>query len=425
MVPGGNESGLSARYLSQCRAKNPTYVYFQPNYRSPAFQHDSGVRQPRYNERMNAAELTDLLKRKAAELGFSLSGATPAVAPPGTERLDDWLAAGYAGEMHYLADRRNAYEHPGHVLNGVRSILMLAMDYGTTEPTAPQQGEGRVSRYAWGSADYHDIVRARLNDLAEFLCQHVPAAKVRGVVDTAPLMERELAQLAGLGWVGKHTLLLSRDRGSWFFLAALLTDLELAYDEPHEMDYCGSCRACLDACPTDAFPRPYVLDASRCISYLTIELRNAIPVKLRAGVGDWLFGCDVCQEVCPWNSRAVPSRETVFQPCGDSNPMDLAALFDLNDAAFRIRFRHTPLWRPKRRGLLRNAAIVLGNRPVPEALPALVKGLHDTESLVRGASAWALGRFAEPAAHEALVHRRSVEADTEVRTEIDAALSRR
>jgi epoxyqueuosine reductase len=245
------------------------------------------------------------------------------------------------------------------------------------------------------------------------------------VVDTAPLMEREFAQLAGLGWIGKHTLLLNRQRGSWFFLAALVTDLELAYDRPHDTDHCGTCRACLDACPTNAFPQPYVLDASRCISYLTIELKEAIPSELREAMGEWLFGCDVCQDVCPWNSHAERKPQASFAPLPENNPTDLIGLFYLDDAAFRARFRHTPLWRPKRRGILRNAAIVLGNRPTAAALPAISRGLNDAEPLVRGAAAWALGRFSEPEAAAALEQRQIIEDDREVRSEIAAALTHR
>jgi epoxyqueuosine reductase len=307
---------------------------------------------------MNAGELTTQLKAEAANLGFSLAGATPAVSPPGAARLDDWIAAGYAGQMHYLADRRDAYEHPRHVLEGARSVLMLAMNYQSREPNPPGPGEGRISRYAWGNTDYHDLIHDRLGALADFLRERVPAALVRGVVDTAPLLEREFAQLAGLGWVGKHTLLINRSRGSWFFLAALLTDVELQYEAPYETDHCGTCRACLDACPTNAFPQPYVLDATRCISYLTIELRDAIPQELRSGIGEWLFGCDICQEACPWNSRAEPSEKLDFEPHPENDPIELTKLFELDETAFRMRFRHTPLWRPKRRGLLRNAAIV-------------------------------------------------------------------
>jgi epoxyqueuosine reductase len=325
--------------------------------------------------------------------------------------------------MRYLADRREAYSDPKHVLDGVRSIVMLAMNYRTAEPVATGAGEGRVSRYAWGDADYHDLIRSRLNELADFLQEQVPQARVRGVVDTAPLLEREFAQLAGLGWIGKNTLLLNRQAGSWFFLAALLTDVELEYDAAHETDHCGTCRACLDACPTQAFPQPYVLDASRCISYLTIELRNAIPVELRSGMGEWLFGCDVCQDVCPWNSKSPRSEQVAFEPRVNSNPMDLIALFELDDGAFRERFRHTPLWRPKRRGILRNAAIVLGNRPTPTAINALTGGLNDDEPLVRGACAWALGRHRDVAAQQALVRRQQVEGDGDVRREIEQALA--
>jgi epoxyqueuosine reductase len=371
---------------------------------------------------MDRAELTHELKQVAAELGFSQCGVCPAVATPGSRRLDQWLAAGYAGQMQYLADRRDAYADPNRVLDGVRSVFMLAMNYRTVEPVKPQAGEGRVSRYAWGESDYHDLIHERLKVLAECLRHRVPGACVRGVVDTAPLLEREFAQMAGLGWIGKNTLLINRHEGSWFFLAALLTDIELVYDAWQEEDHCGTCRACLDACPTGAFPQPYVLDASRCISYLTIELRGAVPIELRPGIGQWVFGCDVCQEVCPWNSRASSSRQTEFVPRDDSNPIDLIGLFDLDDGAFRERFRHTPLWRPKRRGLLRNAAIVLGNRPTPTAIPALVKGLNDAEPLVRGACAWALGRYRQPAAFEALTSRSSMETDVAVLREIDGAL---
>ncbi len=371
---------------------------------------------------MSHAELTHELKARAAELGFSLSGVCPAVAPPGARRLDAWLAAGYAGKMDYLAARREAYHDPNRVLDGARSIVMLAMNYRTAEPTEPTTGAGRVSRYAWGDSDYHDLIHERLKQLVDWLRQRVREAKIRGVVDTAPLLEREFAQLAGLGWVGKHTLLINRHQGSWFFLAALITDVELSYDTLHETDHCGTCRACLDACPTGAFPQPYVLDATRCISYLTIELRDAVPAELRSGIGDWLFGCDVCQDVCPWNSRAPLSRQADFAPGADSNPINLISLFDLDDATFRERFRHTPLWRPKRRGLLRNAAIVLGNRPTPAALPALIRGLSDAEPLVRGACAWALGQYPQTTARDALEGRRHLESDNEVRREIDAAL---
>ena len=365
-----------------------------------------------------ASSIAARLKSEARNAGFDLCGICPAVSPPGIDRFHSWLAAGFAGQMHYLADRADAYVHPKHVLDGVCSVVMLAMNYRTAEPKPTQAGQGRVSRYAWGT-DYHDMIRSRLEQLAEWLRSAAPQSKVRGVVDTAPLLEREFAQLAGLGWIGKNTLLLNKQLGSWFFLAALLTDLELEYDAPHETDHCGTCRACLDACPTGAFVDAYVLDARRCISYLTIELRDHVPTELRTGVGEWLFGCDVCQDVCPWNHRAPQSEEPAFRPSDDTNPIELAALFDLDEAAFRARFRHTPLWRAKRRGLLRNAAIVLGNRPHPASISVLVRGLNDAESLVRTACAWALGRYTSKEAIDALLQRSAIEVDLTVREEIE------
>lgn len=368
-------------------------------------------------------ELTAELRREAQRLGFGLSAACPAVSPPGSVgRLEAWLEAGYAGQMHYLADRREAYADPGRVLEGARSVLMLAMDYRTSEPLEPRSGQGRISRYAWGG-DYHDLVRERLNQLAAFFSSVVPTARVRGVVDTAPLLERELAQVAGLGWIGKNTLLLNKLHGSWFFLAALVTDQELEHAADTAADHCGTCRACLDACPTQAFVGPWILDSRKCISYLTIELRGPVEPDLRPLVGDWLFGCDVCQEVCPWNRRSPASSEAAFRPQEGNDPIELAELFLLDDASFRNRFRHSPLWRPKRRGLLRNAAIVLGNQRHQGSVAALVRGLADAEPMVRGASAWALGQYGLPQARAALESRKTIEDDAYVLGEIEAALA--
>lgn len=372
---------------------------------------------------MDSATFTAALKDEARRLGFTQTGVCAAGPAPGWERFDQWLQAGYAGQMHYLPERAEAYRHPRSVLDGVRSILMLAMSYDPSPANPPGAGEARVARYAWGTGDYHDVLHARLKSLIAFLKARRPAAQARGVVDTAPLMERELAQLAGLGWMGKNTLLLNKQHGSYFFLAALLTDQPLASDEPFRADHCGTCTACLDACPTAAFPQPYVLDATRCISYLTIELRESIPHDLRSGVGDWLFGCDVCQDVCPWNQRAPATGEPAFAAEESLNAIDAVALFELDDEAFRARFRHTPLWRSKRRGILRNAAIVLGNRPAPRATAALVRGLNDSEPLVRGACAWALGNYGDDRALRALRSRKEQEAEPSVLVEIDAALT--
>ena len=249
-------------------------------------------------------------------------------------------------------------------------------------------------------------------------------AQARGVVDTARLLEREFGQSAGLGWIGKNTMLINKHAGSWFFLAALLTDQPLVYDAPHTADHCGTCRACLDACPTDAFPEPGVLDATRCISYLTIELRERIPDDLRAGIGDWLFGCDVCQEVCPWNRKAPQVDAPEFRPGADTNPVDLIELFGMTDEQFRRRFRRTPLWRSKRRGILRNAAIVLGNQRPPQSIDALVTGLNDAEPLVREACAWALGQFGDEQAERILSSHSASERDATVQTALRQALLR-
>jgi epoxyqueuosine reductase len=349
------------------------------------------------------------------------------VTPSGFSHLQRWIDEGFAGRMHYLQDRRDAYRHPDSVLEGVQSLVMLGLHYRSVEPRPPGPGEGRISRYAWGTADYHDVLHDRLRQLRDAVLAEVPSARVRGVVDTAPLLERDFARLAGLGWIGKNTMLINRQGGSWFFLAALLTDLRLDYDSPHAADHCGTCRACLDACPTQAFPRPYVLDATRCISYLTIELRDPVPPKRRPGLDDWLFGCDVCQDVCPWNRRSPAGREASFHPRASHNPVDLKELFFLSERAFRERFRHTPLWRARRPGVLRNAALVLGNqagRQRTEALDALARGLDDAEPLVRGACGWALGKIPGPAARTLLQKRLALEDDPQVRTEIERALEK-
>lgn len=371
----------------------------------------------------SATDLTPFIRQKALEEGFSAVGVCPAVAPTGINRLHDWLDSGYAGEMHYLEDRRDAYSHPRHVLDGVKSIVMLALNY-KSQPIPPlNAGEGRVSRYAFGELDYHDWIHARLKQLKRSIEQFAPEVKVRGVVDTAPLLEREFAQQAGLGWFGKNTMLLNKRLGSLFFLSAILIDQELTYDDPHTASHCGTCTACLEACPTDAFVEPYVLDARRCISYLTIELRDEIPAHLRTGMEDWVFGCDVCQDVCPWNNKSPLTSHAAFTPSPDRFPLELRSLFTMTDEQFRERFRKTPLWRTRRRGVLRNAAIVLGNRPHADNIECLTRGLNDEEWLVRGASAWALGQHDLPSATLALKTRHPQEEDERVRQEIEHALS--
>ncbi len=372
---------------------------------------------------MTPLELTNSLKAESKRLGFGLTGASPAVSPTGFSRFEDWLEAGFHGEMEYLPARKEAYQHPNAVMEGAVSILMLGMNYYTGEPHEAEPGFGRVSRYAWGEGDYHDFIHKKLKSLVKY-CQELPVElQVRGVIDTAPLLEREFAQLSGLGWQAKNTMLINKQVGSWFFLAALLLDAELEYDSPHVSSHCGTCTACLDACPTDAFVSPHVLDATRCISYLTIEHRSPIPRELREGIGNWVFGCDVCQDVCPWNNKATPTNEPTFAANASRNPLNLITLFDLDDDQFRSIFRKTPLWRSKRRGLVRNAAIALGNAAIDSNIPALAKGLDDSEELIRGASAWALGRHNLELATPILERRLKVEENASVREEIKFALN--
>jgi len=291
-------------------------------------------------------------------------------------------------------------------------------------------GYGRVARYAWGEADYHDLIHKRLKHMKRFAIELLPEVQIRGVVDTAPLLEREFAQLAGLGWRAKNTLLINKPNGSFYLLAALLLDVELEYDQPFEASHCGTCTACLDACPTDAFVEPRVLDGSKCISYLTIEHRSPIPVELRSQMQDWILGCDVCQDVCPWNQRTPESLHAEFVPLEASHPLELQSLFEMDDDQFRQRFRKTPLWRPKRRGILRNAAIVMGNQPAQTNIAPLLLGTRDQEPLVRGAAVWALLQHLKeldtmPVADNTRIRERlrqleQTETDLQVRTELKA-----
>jgi epoxyqueuosine reductase len=338
--------------------------------------------------------LAACIKHWAHDLGFELAGIAAATPADSFGHFHDWLGQGYAGDMAYLHRHADAHRHPASVLPEVRSVVMLGMSYKPAEdeeaPLPPPQG--KVARYARG-LDYHGVLRQRLNQLLVHVQQEVPGCRGRGVVDTAPLLERDFARRAGLGWFGKNTMLLNKRLGSYFFLAALLLDLDLPADAAHETSHCGTCTACLDACPTQAFVGPGVLDARRCISYLTIELKGPVSEDLRPGLGDWVFGCDVCQEVCPWNRKAPPGREPAWAARSDLVAMDPVELLGLTDAEFRHRFRNTALTRARRRGLLRNAALVLGNRGDAAALPALRRALDDPEPLVREAARWAIDRI--------------------------------
>jgi epoxyqueuosine reductase len=338
-------------------------------------------------------ELERDLIAEAHRLGFELCGIAPATPADGFDRLAAWLDAGFAGEMNYMHTHREARRHPQSILPTVHSVVMAGMNYAPhqVETTSRPLG-GRIARYARG-ADYHRVVREQLRKLGAWLRQRRPEVWGRVVVDTAPLLERDFARRAGLGWIGKNTMLLDRRLGSWFVLGGLLVDVELAPSAPHEAGHCGTCTACLDACPTQAFVGPGLLDARRCISYLTIELKGDVPVEQRPWVGDWLFGCDVCQEVCPWNHKA-PAGGPALAPRADLEAIDPVELLGLSEAGFRARFEGTALFpRPGRRVVLRNAALVLGNTADKHALPALRAALDDAEPVVRTAARWAIGQI--------------------------------
>jgi len=366
-------------------------------------------------------QLATALKQEALHLGFDLVGIAPAVAPSTLEHFHRWLAAGCAAGMDYLARRATAYVHPQHVLPGVRSLVMVAANYRTVEPVEPAAGQGRVSRYAWGE-DYHRVLRRRLRRLARFHRQLMPEVRVRVVVDTAPLLEREFARLAGLGRIGKNTMLIHQRFGSWLVLGALLTTARLACDEPLSGDPCGDCRACLEACPGGALVAPFQLDARRCLSYLTVEHRGTIPAEQRVCCGQRVFGCDTCQEVCPHNQHTPRTHEPAFAPLAELNPASPADW--LRQAAeLEKRFETTPLRRAGRAGLLRNAAVVLANRPAERSIDALRAGLDDPEPTVRATCAWALGRLGGRQAQTALEARLACEPDATVRAELTAAMA--
>jgi epoxyqueuosine reductase len=332
-------------------------------------------------------------KSLALEAGFDIAGVARADAPGELAFFAEWVARGYAGTMAYLsaqADRRGDLRV---AFPWARSVLSVALQYDTPHPysvDAPRDG-GWVARYAWGD-DYHDVVKARLDVVVDRLAEAVGPLRARTYVDTGPIAERAYAAAAGIGAWGKNTCLLHPEHGSWFFLAEAVTDLDLEPDAPRS-DMCGSCTACLDACPTQAFPAPYVLDATRCISYLTIEVKEGIPEGQREGIGRHVFGCDICQDVCPWNRKRRRSGEAPFEPRPGLVAPDLAELAGLDAAAFSERFRRSPIKRARRRGLLRNVAVALGNSGDRSRRPILERLAHDEDPVVQEHALWALQRL--------------------------------
>jgi epoxyqueuosine reductase len=347
------------------------------------------------------ADLTDRLKAEALRLGFDLVGIAPAVAPPGFGHYQAWLRHGYEAGMAYLRRQAPARAHPEHLLEGVQSVVVAGLVYGQREDLQTTATTGLVARYARGE-DYHPLLWRRLEALRDWLQRECPGARGRAVADTAPLLERDFARRAGLGWIGKNTMLIHRRLGSFAVLGALLTDAALRPDPPQESSHCGTCTRCLDACPTNAFVGPYQLDAGRCISYWTIEHKGPIPEEWAGQLHGWVFGCDICQDVCPWNRKAPQGREPALAPRPGWSAPDLIAWLAADPAAFTKAIRGTALARAKRSGLLRNAALLLGARRTRAAVPVLIERLRDSDPVVRAAAAWALGRIATAEARAAL-----------------------
>jgi epoxyqueuosine reductase len=373
---------------------------------------------------MERNNLVGALGEQARSLGFRLFGVAPARPSPHLDAYLRWIEAGMHGEMTYLAreDRLARRRDLTRILPDARSVVTVGLNYppATAAPTPVNDPtHGRISNYAWG-ADYHDVMLARLNELGDTLARG--SASWRAYVDTGAILERSHAADAGLGFIGKNTLLIHPRYGSYLFLGELLTDLALPPTPLPRMPDCGSCTRCLDACPTGALVEPYVLDARRCISYLTIELKGWIPHDLRPLMGNWIYGCDICQQVCPWQRFARPTDEAAFRPIDqDRTALPLADVLAMDEAAFSARYKGMTIHRIRRERLVRNACVAAGNSGLPEISNCLVPLLNDPSPLVRGHAAWALGQLG--AAEDALRRALANESDKAVRQELQNALA--
>lgn len=373
---------------------------------------------------MKGEALARVLRERGGELGLKAVGIASTAPSDHAELLERWLASGYAATMEWMGRTAAVRADLRKRFPWVRSAVVASLSY------LPYDGERRdapglvphVSRYALGR-DYHRVLGERLEALAAFLRDEAPGAEARVYVDTGPVLERELAARAGLGWFGKHTNLIAPGGDSWIFLGVILTDLELPPDVPVP-DRCGTCTACLEACPTGAIPEPYVVDARRCLSYLTIEHRGAIRPEQRPWLEEWVFGCDLCQEVCPWNRKVPPAEEPVFRATEFLLHADLLALVRLDGPSYRRHFSNSPLERPRLRGLVRNAIIVAANTENEEALDGARSRLADEDPVVRATAAWAIGRRSSTEDRRGLRAARDTERDEEARAEITAALER-
>ncbi len=373
-----------------------------------------------------ARDLTKRVKVEAKQNGFDFIGVTTPDPPLHIDVYTQWLDRGRHGEMAYLSTERALQRRsdPKLILPECKSILVLATNYLPNRIEEQQPGSARIASYALGE-DYHDTLVQRMKPIVEFIEREMGTPVAHKLyTDTGPILERELAQRAGLGWIGKNTCLILPSAGSNFLLSEILLGIELEIDTPFPYDMCGKCRRCIDACPTDCILPDRTLEARRCISYLTIELKNAIPVDLRQSTGDWIFGCDICQQVCPWNLRfAKPTTDPAFQPRQYLEKPDIKSFLELTPEAFQINFAGSPLKRSKRRGILRNASVAAGNCGDLNYLNNLEKLMHhDPESLIRSHAAWAIGKLGGPKAKTILQEAISLEKDPDTLKEIQKAL---
>jgi epoxyqueuosine reductase len=345
-----------------------------------------------------AYDLKQIIKDKARQLGFILAGVTTPEPPPHYSTFENWLAQGYHGMMSYLATERSRLRRadPRQILPDCKSILVLATPYNSPRPAGEAaegvgvRAVGNIASYARGD-DYHDILPVRMKELVQFIEEQVGGpVRNRWYTDSGPILERDLAQRAGIGWIGKNTCLIHPRHGSYFLLSEILLDLALEPDPPFITDHCGTCTRCLEACPTDCILPDRTIDAPRCISYLTIELKDDIPLELREKIGSWVFGCDVCQMVCPWN-RFAEEGDPAFEDRESTQPLTEALA--LTPQAFNQRFKRSPVKRAKRRGYLRNVAVALGNTGDLHALPVLQNALKDEEPVIREHAQWAIDKI--------------------------------
>jgi epoxyqueuosine reductase len=369
-------------------------------------------------------DVKSAIRAAARKLGFARCGFARVQRPPHAAFVEQWVAQGRAAGMDYIGRRLARRLDPTRILAGARTIISVAMPYRPPPPPPVDWRatlRGRIAAYA-AEPDYHKAMGARLRCLQGFVKELCPGERALWYVDTGAILEREWASLGGLGWFGKNTNLLHQLQGSWFFLGELISTIDVAPDEPVS-DRCGTCTACLDLCPTGALLPGYVLDARQCISYWTIEHRGVIPVEMRPRLGAWIFGCDECQEVCPWNDKLAPDGDVAQR---ERLTPYLPGLVALDDSAFEALFRGTSLWRLRREGLARNAAVALGNTGNPAAVDCLADALRgDPSPVVRGHAAWALGRIDDRRARSQLDRRRSREPDPRVEEEITGALEQR